>query len=120
MPLGLLDNRRESRRLGDGEIGQDLAIHCDAGADEAGDEARIGQAVLAHRRVDALNPQGAEFALAVLAIAVGVLQRLVDRGLGGADRVLAPAEEALGGFQNLLMLGVGSYAAFYASHFSKL
>ena len=53
--------------------------------------------MLAHRGVDALDPQGAELALAVLAVAVGVLHRLVDRGLGGADGVLAAAEEALGG-----------------------
>ena len=93
-----------SRRLGDREIGENLAVDLDPRHDKAGDKARVGQPVLAHRRVDALDPQRAEFALAVLAVAVGVLQRLVDRSLGGADGVLAAAEETLGGFRTFLCL----------------
>ena len=76
--------------------------------------------MLAHRRVDPLDPQRAELALAVLAVAVGVLHRLVDRGLGGADGVLAAAEIALGGLQNLLVLGVGGNAPLDACHRSNL
>ena len=52
--------------------------------------------MLANGRIDALDPERAELALPVFAVAIGVLQRLVDRGLGGADGVLAAAEEALG------------------------
>src|ERR1700761_7010005 len=90
--LRLLDDRGERRRLG-----EPLAVDFDPSRCKAGNKAAVGQPVLAHRRVDALNPQGAKLALAVLAVAVGVLHRLVDRGLGGADGVLAPAKEALGG-----------------------
>src|SRR5690606_4273758 len=74
----------------------------------------VGQAVLAHRSVDALDPQGAEITLASLAVAVGVLQRLLHRLLGDADGVLATAVKALGGFQNLLVLGVAGSASFHA------
>ena len=71
--------------------------------------------MLAHRRVDALDPQRAELALAVLAVAVGVLHRLVDGGLGGADGVLAAAEKAFGGLRGLfLCLAWDGYAAFDA------
>ena len=70
--------------------------------------------LLAHRGVDALDPQGAEIALAVLAVAVGVLERLLHRLLGDADGVLATAVKALGGLQDLLVLGVARRASFHA------
>ena len=79
--------------VGDG--GQHLAVHLDAGLLQPGDEARVGQAVLAHRGVDALDPQAAELALLVAPVAVGVLQRLLqplqrDPVIGGraADEAL--------------------------------
>src|SRR5208282_5945256 len=110
MALGLFDDRGEGRGLGDCELGQHLAVDLDPGRREAGNEPAVGQPVLARRRVDPLDPQGAELAFAVLAVAVGVLHRPVDRGLGGADRVLAAAGIAFGGLENLLVLGVGGYA----------
>src|SRR5690606_17061874 len=70
--------------------------------------------VLAHRGVDALDPQGAEIALAVLAVAIGVLQRLLDRLPGDADGVLAAAVETLGLGENLLVPGVAGSASFHA------
>src|SRR5262249_40100729 len=114
--LRLFDDCGEGRGLGDGEVRQNLAVDFDPSRGKAGNKAAIGQTVLAHRCIDALNPQSAKFTLAVLAIAVGVLHRLVDSSLGGADRVLAPAKEALGGLEHLLMLGVGGYAPFDARH----
>jgi hypothetical protein len=72
--------------------------------------------VLPHRRVEPLDPERAESALPVLAVAVGVLQALFDRLLGDADGVLAPAIKALGGLQNLLVLGMGGDAPFDAGH----
>jgi len=71
---------------------------------------------LARRRVDALDPQCAEGALAALAVAVGVLHRPLDRLLGDADRILAAAVVALDLFQHLLVLGVGRDAALDACH----
>src|SRR6185312_3367813 len=62
------------------------------------------------------DPQRAEIALAVLAVAIGVLQRLLDRLLGDADCILAAAVKALGGLQDLLVPGVGGYAPFDACH----
>src|SRR5208283_2183481 len=120
MALRLLDDRGEGGGLADGELGEDLAIDLDPRRSERRDKPAVGEAVLAHRRVDPLDPQGAELALAVLAVAVGVLHRLVDGGLGGADGILAAAEEALGLLQNLLVLGVGGYAPLDARHRSKL
>src|SRR5215203_3940971 len=114
--LCALDIGGECRRLVDRHLGQHLAIDLDPRPAEAVDKSRIGQAVLAHRRVEALDPERPEGALLVLAVAVGVLHRPVDRGLRGPDRVLAPADEALGGFEGLLVLGVARDAPFHAGH----
>src|ERR1700722_4259300 len=116
----LLDDRGERSGLGNGEVGQHLAVDFDPRRGQAGDKAAVSQSLLTHRRVDALNPQSAKLALAVLAVAISVLHRLVDRGLGGADGVLAPAKEPLGGLQHLLVLSVGGYAPFDACHRSNL
>src|SRR5690606_7498803 len=107
---------RECLRLVDREIRQHLAVDLDAGLVEAVDEAAIGQAVLADSGVDALDPERAEIALAILAVAIGILQRLLDSLLGDADGVLAAAVETLGLGENLLVLGVGGNASLYACH----
>src|SRR5215212_3649566 len=117
--LGALHIGREGGRLVDGHLGQDLAVDLDPGLAETVDKSRIGQAVLAHRRVEPLDPERAEGALLVLAVAVGVLQALLDRLLGDADRVLAAALEAFRLRENLLVLGVGGDAPFDAGHDSK-
>ncbi len=108
--------RGECLRLVDRHVGQDLAVDLDAGLVQAVDETAIGQAVLADGGVDALDPERAEIALAALAVAVGILHRLVDGLLGDADGILAAAVKTLGGLQNFLVLGVGGNASFYTCH----
>src|SRR5712691_1323552 len=114
--LGLLDDRLEGGRLADGEIGQHLAVDRDPGLGDAGDEPAVGQAEIAHRRVEALDPQRPEGALAPLAVAERVLVGLLHRLLGDPDGVLAPAVIALGGFEDLLVLGVRGDAPFDPGH----
>ena len=101
---GLIDQRLEARGVLDGEIGQHLAVDLDPGLVQAVDKSSVGEPVLAHRRVDALDPERAERALLTLAVEVLVLQRLLDRLLGDPDRVLAPAAVALGGVRTFLCL----------------
>jgi hypothetical protein len=88
----------------DGHVGQHLAIDLDAGLAETVDQAAIGQAVLSRGGVDTLDPQRAEIALADLAVAIGILQRLLDRLLGDPDGVLAAAVESLGLARTFLCL----------------
>ena len=54
--LHLLDDFRERRGIVVGDRSQYLTVHLDAGLLQPGDEPAVGQAVLAHRRVDALDP----------------------------------------------------------------
>src|SRR5258708_3785147 len=114
--LGLFSDRLERRRLVDGEVRQHLAVDRDARLGEAVDKDAVGHAERTHGGVEALDPQCAEGTLLALAVAEGVLPGLLDRGLGGADGVLAPAAEALGKFVDFLVLGVRGHTAFDARH----
>src|SRR5216684_1501952 len=114
--FGLLDDRLERRRLADRKVGEHLAVDQEPGLAETVDEPAIGEAEGAHRRIEALDPQRPEGALAPLAVAIGVLVRLLDRLLGDPDGVLAPAVIALGGFEDLLVLGVPSDTTLDAGH----
>src|SRR3546814_3551544 len=61
--------------------------------------------------VDALDPQGAEIALLGAAVAVGVLQALLDPLDGHGEDAVATAAIALGPLHHLLVAVVGSGAA---------
>src|SRR5882672_4714073 len=114
--LGLLDDRLEGRRLGNGEVGQDLAIDLDPGLGEAVDKSAVVEPKRPHRGIEALDPKRPEGALAALAVAVGVLVGLLDRLFGDADRVLATAEKAFRGLEDFLVLGVSGDTTFDAGH----
>src|SRR3546814_15389851 len=66
--------------------------------------------------VDALDPQGAEIALLGAAVAVGVLQALLDPLDGHGEDAVATAAIALGTLHHLLVAGVGSGAALCSCH----
>src|SRR5262245_60576227 len=114
--LGLLHQGVEGGRLAGGEISHHLAVHGDAGLLDAGDELRVGEAMGAGAGVDALDPEGAEIALLVAAVAIGVLQRLLDAlerdaVVGGGAAVVAGSH-----VDGLLVTGVRGDAALDASH----
>src|SRR2546423_6803534 len=77
--LGLLGDRLERRRLGDGEIRQHLAVHRDARLRQAVDKDAVGHAERTDRGIDALDPQRAEGELLALAVSEGALPSLFDR-----------------------------------------
>src|SRR5678816_4472594 len=87
----------------------DLAVDVDIGALEAGHESAVAHAHLAHRRVDARDPQRAERALLVAAVAVRVLPRLHQRLLGYAVDVLPAAAETLGLLEDFLVARARRY-----------
>ena len=70
--LGLIDQGLKRARFAHREIGQDLAVHLDAGQRDALHELGIGQPVLTHARIDPLDPQSPEGPLADAAVAIGV------------------------------------------------
>src|SRR5262245_7322165 len=114
--LRLLHELRERGLVEDRDVGQHLAVHRDRRLLQPVHEPAVGDPVLAGGGIDARDPQRAEFALAVTAVAVGVLARAHDRLVGDAEYVLAAAAVALGAAQDLLVGGARYDAAFYAWH----
>jgi hypothetical protein len=72
--------------------------------------------VLAHRRIDALNPERAELALFDPAITIGVAQRLFQALQRDPVAGRGPANEALGLIENFFVTSMGGNAPFYACH----
>src|SRR3954447_5920258 len=75
---------KASERLGvaDGDVREDLAVHLDLGEAQAVHELAVGEALTARGGVDAGDPEAAEVALAVAAVAIRVAVRLEQRLLG--------------------------------------
>ena len=118
---GLGDDGLEGRGLVDREVGKHLAVHLDPRQRQRVDEARIGQRGVdgTDARVDPLDPERAEVALAGLAVAGGVLLRLVHRLRRGAEVGAAGAIVALGLLDDLAVRGVRDDAGFDTGHFGS-
>ena len=116
--FGLIDNGTEGFGLMHGQIGQNLTVHLDTGFRQTVDETRVGQSLVmgADSGVDALDPQGAELALARLAVACGVLVGLVDGLRGGAEIPRTGAIVTFGRVKNLLVTAMGDGTTFGAGH----
>src|SRR4051812_10376328 len=106
----------ERRLVHHREIGEDLAVDVDLRALQPGHERAVGHAELAHRGVDARDPQRAEGALLLAAVAVGVLPRLHHRLLGDAVDVLAAAAEPLRLLEDLLVARARRYSTLDPWH----
>src|SRR5215468_3634639 len=85
------------------EVGQNLSIDFDAGQLEAVHERVVVHVVLVRAGVDARDPETAEVALLVLAIAVRVLPPAFDGLFGGTPQLAARAESAARGLHDLLL-----------------
>src|SRR3954452_6012588 len=109
---------KASERLGvaHGDVGEDLAIQLDAGQLEAVHERAVAHAVLARGGVDAGDPQAAEVALAVAAVAIRVGVRLDEGFLGALVVRLRLAAEALGQRERRPALLLRVDGALDASH----
>src|SRR5258706_10677092 len=112
----LLDKSRERRLVHHGKVGQHFAIHFNRGLFQAMHEGGVVHAAGANGRIDAGNPQGAEHALLVAAIAVGVLPRLHHRFLGDTEYGTAAAAIALRQIQYFLVTRFGGYTTFNSWH----
>src|ERR1700722_14757940 len=114
--LGLLGDRSKRRRVVYGDVGEHLAVDLDPGLVQAVDDATVGKSVRPCRRIDARDPQRAEFALVRPPVAVGVLARL-DDGLLGRPIDLAPGVVvALGLGKNFLVTTSGRHATLDSCH----
>src|ERR1700761_3637225 len=117
---GHFDQRGERSLVGHGQLGQHAPVDLDLGRLQALDEAVVGDAVGPGGRVDALDPQPPEGALAVLAVAVGVGHRveLLLLGLAVQPGPLAPV--AAGPLEDGAALLLGVRRPLDACHFLLL
>src|ERR1051326_3691991 len=106
----------ERRLVHHREIGEHLAGDVDLRLLQPRHEARVGHAELAHRGVDARDPERADLALLLPAIAVGVLPRLHQRLLGDAVDVLPAAAEPLRLLEDFLVARTRRYASLDSWH----
>ena len=94
------------------EFGQHFAVNSSAVVLEAGHELGIGEAFGASGVVDAGNPERAQVAFAVAAIAVGIAQGFDDALFGEAEAAGAVMLHAFGSVQNFLVFGPSGHATF--------
>jgi hypothetical protein len=113
-----LRQRREGSGVADGEVGEDFTIDLDAGLAEAVHEDAVAHIVLVSGRVDADDPEAAELALLVLAIAVGVRPATLDIFLGGLPELAAGTEGAASSLHHLLLPLQSRDVRFDARHLS--
>src|SRR5262245_32105364 len=81
---------------------------------------RVADAERARGRVDALDPECAEVALALLARAVHVHPRVLDRLVRDRVAVLPLAAEALGPLEDAVTAAASFESSFSAGHDSSL
>src|SRR3954447_10473371 len=104
---GCLGESAERLGVAHGNVGQHLAVQLDAGQLQAVHELRVAHAVELGGGVDAGDPQAAEVALAVAAVAVRVGLRLDERFLRPLVIVVRLATEPLGPLEDFAPLLAG-------------
>src|SRR5258706_8462978 len=116
MRADLFDNAVEGLGVADGQFAEHLAVERDAGGDGGGDEAVVGDAALAEGGVEAADPEGAEVALLLAAVAVGVFAGLEGELEGDAVDCSWAAGETSGFFENAFAFAAVDDAAFGTWH----
>src|SRR5581483_11466752 len=114
--LDLAGDLVEGRLVANGEVREHLAVDVDVGALEARHERAVAHAELAHRRVDARDPQRAELPFLLPAVAVGILPGLHQGLLRDPVDVLAAAAEAFGLLEDLLVARARRYSTLDSRH----
>src|SRR3989338_4500308 len=98
------------------DVRQYLAINLNIRFLQAIHEHAVGQSLFARGCIDTRDPQGAELALLLTAIAVRILSRFHHRLFGDTVDVLAATAISLGLRQYPLMAGACCYSTFYSWH----
>src|SRR5512147_3109357 len=75
------------------DVGEHLAVHLHRGFLQTVHEAAVGQAVLAHRRVNTRDPQRAKHAFLGPTITIGILAGTHHRFIGDTEYVAATTAE---------------------------
>ena len=115
--FGGRDQPGEGFRIVDGDLGEHLAVHLDAGLLEAAHEDGIADAVDAASSVDALDPELTIIPLDEATGIVSVTERVANLLFGGLEEKVLRAEVAFCALQDFFATGTGNGATFNSSHF---
>ena len=88
---GFADQRFKSGRFMHSQIGQNFTVNFNTGFTQPVDKLTIRQAMLTAGRIDTLNPQSAEIALAGATIAIRILPGLGNGLFGNTNGVFTTA-----------------------------
>ena len=103
--LHLLYYGSESCGVVEGEVGEDFAVDLDSALVDETHELGVAQVVQTCCGVDTLDPEGAEVALVVLAVAVSVGKTFFPGVLCNCPYITAAAEVASCEFEDFLATG---------------
>ena len=96
-----------------GDVCQHLTVHLHTRDLEPVDEAAVGQAVLARRRVNPRDPQGPKLALTLAPVPIRILSGLYDRLLG--DTIFANQYAAYEALSDGMKATLGTMRAVHSS-----
>src|SRR4051794_39688312 len=116
--LGDLGDAGKRGRIADSDVGQDLAVECDACELEPADQLAVGQAVLASSGVQADDPQRAHLALALLSADIRVGHRVKQCFTCRPDELRLCAAPTFSRIQQPLVTLVRGDAALDSCHVS--
>src|SRR6516162_1132859 len=114
--LCLLRQSAERRRVVHRDVGKHLAVDLHASFIQSVDDAAVGKSVYPCGRVDARDPQRAEFALVLPPVAVRILPRLDDRLLRRTVDLAPGIVVALRLAKNFLVTAPGRHATLHSCH----
>ncbi len=100
--LYFLNDGLESGGIVESEVGEDLAVDFDTALVDQAHELAVREVFEACRSVDTLNPERAEVALFILAVAVSVGKTFFPGVLGNGPYVTTASEVTAGEFQDFL------------------
>ena len=92
----------ESLRVVESEVSEHLTVNLDTGFGQSTHQLRIAHAFHTSGSIDTLNPQGAEVALLIAAVAIGVGQTLLISVLCYCPNILAGSKVTASELQNSL------------------
>ena len=106
----------KSGNVVDGDVGQNFAVHFDAGHLETVHQTAVRDTAGAGSRIDAGNPQGAEIALFGAAVSVGIVLGVMESFLSATYAAAAGATVAFNGFHQSATFFNGNSAALNSGH----
>lgn len=100
--LHFVDNSFEGCGVVEGEVGENFAVDLDAGLVDEAHKLGVRKILKTGCSVDTLDPESAEIALFVLAVAVCVGETLFPGVLGNGPHIAAATEVTAGEFEDFL------------------